>query len=310
MKVSDCLTDLAEVVLQCALEVAWSDLAAKHGTPRVATATGLQTAGLGVIAYGKMGGMELSYRSDLDLVFLHDSTGATAETDGIKPLENSMFFSRLVRRLVHFLTTQTGSGALYEVDTRLRPSGRSGLLVVSVDGFERYQEENAWTWEHQALLRARPVAGSGKIAREFERIRTETLCERVRREQLLEDVLSMREKMRKQLDKSSGQQFDLKQGAGGIGDIEFLVQYLVLRNAHDHPAVIHYPDNIRQLGALGATGCLPVADVERLQQAYRDYRLCLHRLTLNGELPLLADAQFKTERAYVRKQWRQHMRAS
>ena len=188
---------------------------------------GYAHAGIGVIAYGKLGGMELSYRSDLDLVFLHNSSGARQETNGDKPLENGIFFGRLVRRLVHFLTTQTSSGALYEVDTRLRPSGRSGLLVVSVEGFERYQEDNAWTWEHQALLRSRAVAGDAVIAREFERIRAETLRHRVRRDQLLDDVLSMRDKMRKQLDKSSKTLFDLKQGLGGLGDIEFLVQYVV-----------------------------------------------------------------------------------
>ena len=159
--------------------------------------------------YGKLGGMELSYRSDLDLVFLHDSSGPKQETDGDSPLDNSLFFARLVRRLTHFLTAQTASGALYEVDTRLRPSGRSGMLVSTVEGFERYQEEHAWTWEHQALLRGRPVAGSAIIAREFERIRFETLRHRVHREKLLEYVKSMRAKMRKQLDKSTADQFDL-----------------------------------------------------------------------------------------------------
>jgi glutamate-ammonia-ligase adenylyltransferase len=267
MKVSDRLTELAEIVLSRALDVAWADLVRKHGAPTCSVSQGERTAGFGVIAYGKFGGMELSYRSDLDLVFLHDSSGAKQETDGDHPLENSMFFGRLVRRLTHFLTAQTASGALYEVDTRLRPSGHSGLLVSTVDGFERYQEDNAWTWEHQALLRSRPVAGSAVIAREFERIRSETLRHRVHRDTLLEDVLSMRAKMRKQLDKSSAQQFDLKQGAGGIGDIEFLVQYLVLRNAGEHPAVIHYPDNIRQLGTLAAVGCLRESDVVQLVPA-------------------------------------------
>src|SRR5690606_11550594 len=168
------------------------------------------------IAYGKLAGMELSYRSDLDLVFLHDSTGEVQETDGERPLDNAAFFVRLVRRIVHLLDTQTGSGALYKVDTRLRPSGRSGLLVSNVEAFERYQEENAWTWEHQALLRSRPVAGSAVIAREFERVRSETLRFRVRRERLREDVVSMRRRMREQLDGSGEEHFDLKQGRGGI----------------------------------------------------------------------------------------------
>jgi glutamate-ammonia-ligase adenylyltransferase len=307
MKVSDRLTELAEIVLNRALDIAWADLVKKHGEPKYSIAHGERRAGFGVIAYGKLGGMELSYRSDLDLVFLHDSSGSNQETDGDNPLDNSMFFGRLVRRLTHFLMAQTASGALYDVDTRLRPSGRSGLLVSTVEGFERYQEDNAWTWEHQALLRSRPIAGSPVIAREFERIRSETLRHRVHREQLLDDVRSMRAKMRKQLDKSSAQQFDLKQGAGGIGDIEFLVQYLVLKNAREHPAVIHYPDNIRQLGTLAAAGCLAEPDVVRLQDIYKTYRLCLHRLALDEQPPLVGSEEFPEEREFVAQIWEREL---
>jgi len=263
-----------------------------------------------VIAYGKLGGIELSYGSDLDLVFLHESADTTAAeqmTNGARPLELSVFFGRLVRRVVHFLTTQTGSGALYEVDTRLRPSGRSGLLVTSVLAFERYQEENAWTWEHQALLRARPVAGSARVAREFERIRAETLKNRVRREDLLEDVIAMRQKMRRQLDRSDSESFDLKQGHGGIGDIEFVVQYLVLRNAASHPAVIHYSDNIRQLGTLAAASCLPDEDVSHLQEIYKSYRLRLHHLVLDERPPLVPNADFPAEREFVNMIWSRTM---
>jgi len=307
MKVSDWLTELAEIVLNRALDIAWADLVKKHGTPTFFTVHGKRRAGFGVIAYGKLGGMELSYRSDLDLVFLHDSSGQKQETDGDNPLDNSMFFGRLVRRLTHFLTAQTASGAMYEVDTRLRPSGRSGLLVSTIEGFERYQEEHAWTWEHQALLRSRPVAGSAVIAREFERIRSETLRFRVHREQLLEDVKLMRAKMRSQLDKSDAQQFDLTQGAGGIGDIEFLVQYLVLKNAGEYPAVIHYPDNIRQLGTLAAAGCLAQADVVRLQEIYKAYRLCLHRLALDEKPPLVPSKDFPEEREFVVQIWQREL---
>jgi len=269
MKVSDHLTELAELVLAAALSIAQSDLARRHGLPVVKTDDGEREAGFGVIAYGKLGGMELSYRSDLDLVFLHDSEGVGQYTNGDHPLENSMFFGRLVRRLVHFLTAQTSSGALYQVDTRLRPSGRSGLLVINMEGFERYQEENAWTWEHQALLRSRPVAGSAAVAREFDRIRIETLCNRVHVAALRDDVMSMRAKMRSQLDKTTALHFDLKQGEGGIGDIEFLVQYLVLKNAHHEPTLIHYTDNIRQLGTLEAEGLLDAADDAEMQENYR-----------------------------------------
>ncbi len=304
MKVSDRLTELAEIVLNKALEIAWMDLTGKHGIPRAVHEDATYNPGLGVIAYGKFGGIELSYRSDLDLVFLHDSSGTAQQTDGNKPLDNSMFFARLVRRLVHFLTTRTASGALYQIDTRLRPSGRSGLLVISVEGFERYQEENAWTWEHQALLRSRPVAGSAAVLREFEQIRSQTLKARVRRDRLSGDVADMRNRMRRQLDRSGEGIFDLKQGAGGIGDIEFIVQYLVLANAAEHPAVIHYPDNIRQLGTLGAAGCLAEAEVLRLQEIYKAYRLKLHRLALDEKPAEVVDREFSDERQFVTELWK------
>jgi glutamate-ammonia-ligase adenylyltransferase len=179
---------------------------------------------------------------------------------------------------------------------------------VSVDGFARYQEENAWTWEHQALLRSRPIAGSAAVAREFERIRLETLTRRVHRETLLDDVLSMRAKMRRQLDKSTADRFDLKQGRGGIGDIEFLVQYLVLRHAGSHPALLHFPDNIRQLGVLGAVGLLDPDEVERLQEAYRNYRRVAHRLVLDGKAAVVSADAFSAERAFVISLWERRMK--
>ena len=307
MKVSDRLTELAEVVVGAALAFAWSDLTRKHGLPRCGTAGEQHTAGLAVIAYGKMGGMELSYQSDLDLVFLHDAKLEGGETDGETPLDNNMFFARLTRRLVHFLSAQTGSGALYDVDTRLRPSGRSGLLVINVDGFRKYQEQDAWTWEHQALLRSRPIAGSQEIAREFEDIRTQTLCGRINQNELASDVLSMRKRMRKELDKSVATGFDLKQGEGGIGDIEFLVQFLVLKNAATHPALIHYTDNIRQLGALDATGILDPDAVARLQAAYRDFRRTLHHLSLDDQPSLVDPSTFEEERAFVSALWQREI---
>lgn len=307
MKVSDALTDLAEIILTRLLEIAWQDLVRKHGEPWFSVNGVRRRAGFGVIAYGKLGGMELSYGSDLDLVFLHDSTGTDQQTDGDKPLDNSVFFARLVRRLVHFLTTQTASGALYEVDTRLRPSGRSGLLVVNVEAFERYQIDNAWTWEHQALLRSRPVAGNVSVHREFERIRTDTLRYRVDRQNLADDVRSMRARMRQQLDKSSPELFDLKQAPGGIADLEFLVQYLVLKNANRDATVIHYRDNIRQLGTLAAAGCLACPEVQRLQETYRKYRARLHRLALDARPPLVADSEFRDERRRVIDLWRREV---
>ncbi len=303
MKVSDSLTFLAEVVLAEALSTAWRDLVDKHGAPSHVVDGERRATGFGIIAYGKLGGLELSYGSDLDIVFLHDSKAEAQTTDGDKPIDNAVFFSRLVRRLVHYLSTYTNSGLLYEVDTRLRPSGRKGLLVTSTDAFERYQDENAWTWEHQALLRARPVAGNAIIGREFDRIRNETLTHRVRLETLRNDVLEMRARMRKELDRSDAEHFDLKQGRGGIGDIEFLVQYLVLRKAGEHKALIEYTDNIRQLDALAACGEIAQRDATDLQEIYRQYRRCQHHLVLNDEPAIVAAAQFPQERDRVSHAW-------
>lgn len=305
MKVSDKLTDLAEIVLNHALDVAWQDLTDKHGVPEYVTNGRRHRAGFGIIAYGKLGGIELSYGSDLDLVFLHDSCGEQQRTSGDKPLDNAMFFIRLVRRLAHFLTTQTGSGMLYQVDMRLRPDGQSGLLVSSVEAFETYQEEHAWTWEHQALLRARPVAGSSEIAAEFERIRSETLSSGAGLDKLCKDVASMRSRMRAKLDKSGDQLFDLKQGGGGIGDIEFLVQYLVLANARKNPAVFHFSDNIRQLDALATAGCISAEISLRLQDIYKAYRLRTHHLLLDDRQALVPQTEFETEQKYVEGLWRQ-----
>jgi glutamate-ammonia-ligase adenylyltransferase len=303
MRVSDVLTDLAETVLEYALAVAWDDMTAQHGRPFYEYQGLRRPAGFGIIGYGKLGGIELSYGSDLDLVFLHDSRGERQQTDGPKGLDNARFFSRLVRRLVHFLTTQTGSGALYEIDTRLRPDGHSGVLVSSTEAFERYQEENAWTWEHQALLRARPVAGSATVARMFEQIRAEALTSRVRGDTLRDDVVSMRQRMRNELDKSGDGMFDLKQGAGGIGDLEFIVQYLLLANAREHRSVIHYPDNIRQLSTLAACGCIEEETALRMQDIYRAYRLRLHHLTLAEATLLVSDREFVAERHDIQTFW-------
>jgi len=251
----------------------------------------------------------LSYGSDLDIIFLHDSKGAEQTTMGDKPLDNAVFFSRLIRRLVHFLTTHTSSGVLYEIDTRLRPSGRKGLLVTSTDAFERYQAENAWTWEQQALLRARPVAGSAAVGREFDRIRTATLTRKVRIESLRDDVLEMRARMRSELDRSDSTVFDLKQGLGGIGDIEFLVQFLVLKQAREHASVIEFSDNIRQLDALVNCGAVAADTAAELQEIYRKYRLRQHHLVLNDEAPLVDAQQFLGERERISRAWDEYFEA-
>ncbi len=310
MKVSDALTFLAEAVLDAALAIAWRELAGRHGIPTFELDGDKYEAGFGIVAYGKLGGLELSYGSDLDIVFLNDSRGTRQETNGSKPLDNAVFFMRLARRLIHFLTTQTSSGVLYEIDMRLRPSGRKGLLVTTLDAFERYQANEAWTWEHQALLRARPVAGTSAVAKAFDAIRERTLCNAVRRDTLCTDVVEMRQKMRAELDRSTPEALDLKHGDGGLVDIEFLVQYLVLSNARDKVELIEYSDNIRQLDALAAMGVLDSETAAQLQDAYRTYRTRHHHLVLNGERPLVPPEQFARERSLVAGLWEKYLAGS
>jgi glutamate-ammonia-ligase adenylyltransferase len=287
MKVSDRLTDIAEMVLQAALDLSWSEVTPQYGVPQCRENGKVREVNFAVVAYGKFGGLELGYGSDLDLIFLNDSAGEAQETNGGKTLENSVFFVRLTRRIIDILSMPTSSGHLYEVDTRLRPSGKSGLLVSSLSAFERYQREDAWTWEHQALLRGRVVAGNDAIRSEFAELRKRVLTELVNRETLQADVTDMRERMRGELDKSTEEMFDLKQGKGGVTDIEFMVQYLVLREAQKQPALVYWSDNIRQLESLAEHGILEPAVTDALADAYRAYRQQMHHFALAGK-PALA----------------------
>ena len=303
MRVSDRLTNVAEIVLQEALDLALAELGARHGEPRCIVAGKQRTAGFAIAGYGKLGGWELGYGSDLDIVFLHDSEGEEQETDGEKPLDNAVFFARVARRITAILTVHTPTGPLYEVDTRLRPSGNSGLLVTSLQSLDAYQRNDAWTWEHQALLRARAVAGKESVRDAFQALRKKTLLEYVRRDTLREDVVKMRDRMRKELNKSTAEQFDIKQGEGGMIDIEFLVQYLVLLHAPDHEALLTWSDNIRQLEALDAAGILTRPEAEELAEIYRAYRTRVHLLALAGEPALAPVADFAAESERVSRQW-------
>jgi glutamate-ammonia-ligase adenylyltransferase len=301
MKVSDRLTETAELVVDHSLRTARRELVAKHGTPRCGPP--LREAGFAVIGYGKLAGLELGYASDLDLVFLHDSVGAVQETDGTPPLDNERFFSRLVQRLIHFLSIQTSSGRLYEVDTRLRPSGRSGLLVTSLEGFRHYQTHEAWVWEHQALLRSRALAGSENVCRAFEAIRRDVLVSHVNRATLKAEVAKMRRRMRTELSLAKEGRFDLKQDSGGIADIEFLVDYWVLANSAEHPELVEFPDNIRQLEALERVGLVPAERCAKLKEAYLALRQRVHELALDEAGRVVPAAEFTAVRDLVRGIW-------
>ncbi len=307
MKVSDRLTDIAELVLEAAVGSAWRGLSTRHGTPMCGEPGNVRPTGFAVIAYGKLGGIELGYGSDLDLVFIHDSSGSVQQTDGADSLDNAVFFLRLTRRIVSVLTTQTASGTLYKVDMRLRPSGRSGLLVSSLSAFESYQKTEAWTWEHQALLRARAVAGDADLRAQFEEMRRELLCHHIRCEFLREDVRDMRERMRTELGSSRNGRFDLKQDAGGIADIEFLVQYWVLSAAGSKPELVRYSDNVRQLEALAESGVIDPGTSDQLREIYLAYRERLHRLSLGDDEALVGEEEFRAERKMVQTAWREAM---
>ena len=307
MKVSDRLTDVAELIVERAMELGWQQMTAQFGTPMCGEGAERRAVRICAVGYGKLGGMELGYSSDLDLVFLHDSNGERQETSASRPIDNQLFFVRVAQRIMHLLTMHSGAGRLYAVDVRLRPSGKGGLLVTNIRAFAEYQEHDAWTWEHQALLHARAVAGAAELRSEFERLRLEVLMHHVRRANLRDEVRSMRERMRRELSKAKAGEFDLKQDPGGIADIEFLAQYWALLWAHVHATVAMFSDTIRQLETLASGDLVPQATVDVLTAAYRTYRGRAHHLGLEGREAVVTANDFAAERAQVMRIWTQTM---
>lgn len=305
MKVSDRLTDIAELVIGLAARIARREIERKHGVPMHGDADRMQESGLVVIAYGKLGGLELGYGSDLDLVFLHDSEGERQESAGPAVIDNQRYFVRLVQRIIHYLSVQTTSGRLYEIDTRLRPDGASGMLVASLASFERYQNNEAWTWEHQALLRSRPVAGPPSLRETYARIRTDALTHAVDRDGLRAEVARMRRRMRDELATGTREAFDVKQDSGGLADIEFLIDFWVLANAPEHPSLIEFPDNVRQLEALEKTGILEAGVCRSLKDDYLALRAKTHELALSDGGRLVPIARFAELRERIQVLWQQ-----
>ncbi len=307
MQVSDRLTDVAELILEQALALAWLRTVTIHGEPRCVDADGPRGARVAIVGYGKLGGMELGYGSDLDLVFLHDSAGEQQQTAGPKAADNEVFFLRLAQRLVHLLTVHTAAGRLYEVDVRLRPSGKGGLAFTQIRAFEDYQRREAWTWEHQALLHSRWVAGDAKLGAEFGRIRREVLMHAVRRQTLREDIGAMRERMRTELSRAREGFFDLKQDRGGIADIEFMAQYWVLRFVIDQPPLCEFADTIRHLESVGSAALVDHRVIDRLVDAYRRYREAAHHLSLEQHTPVVEEGPWADTRVQVATIWEQVM---
>jgi glutamate-ammonia-ligase adenylyltransferase len=267
-RLADHLSELADIMLELAIRYAWKKLLKKHcEVPRFA-----------VVSYGKLGGKELGYASDLDLIFLFDDPDPDAAAT----------YAKLATRLNTWLSSQTSAGQLFETDLRLRPNGDSGLMVVSLESFRQYQLESAWVWEHQALTRARFSAGDRAIGDGFEKIRCEILCKERDLAKLREDVLAMRQKM---YDAHGGKSalFDLKHDPGGIIDVEFIVQYLVLGHARAHHELTANRGNIALLRMAAEAGLIPAELADKVRDAYREYRRLQHGLRLNN-LPARVDA--------------------
>ncbi|MCW8929448.1 MAG: bifunctional [glutamate--ammonia ligase]-adenylyl-L-tyrosine phosphorylase/[glutamate--ammonia-ligase] adenylyltransferase [Gammaproteobacteria bacterium] len=325
-KVSDYLTWLAEVIVDFVLQTAWHDLMTRFGEPQVNPHNSLLKKdeekaalekGFGILGFGKMGGIELGYSSDLDMVFIFSDDYVGGVTDGIntdesslstgKSVDNLQFYSKLSFRIMHILQTQTHSGILYEADIRLRPNGNSGLITSSLKSFREYQLEKAWTWEHQALVRARFISGDERLISDFNTIRQEVLSHCRETEVLKKEVRDMREKMRQSLAQKRKGYFDIKQDFGGVADIEFIVQYMVLKEACNYPQLLAWTDNQRILEMLAETALLSEATVNELSQCYLLFRERLHQLSLQEVSGLVSEEEFKTEREKIQQHWSEIM---
>ena len=297
MKVSDHLTWLAEVIMAQVVELAWQQMSARYGEPANASA---DDKGLAVLAYGKLGGLELGYGSDLDLVFVHNCD-SQASTSGERPIDSKQFYLKLVQRVLHLCTTRTNSGVLYDIDTRLRPSGNSGLLAINIETYSQYLQQEAWTWEHQALVRARAIYGSQALQQRFTQIRQQILSLPRPLAKLRQDVIDMRDKLRQHHGLDAD---DPKHSVGGIVDLEFISQYLVLAYAAEDAALYQYSDNIRILAAAAKHGLLAEEQKQQLQQAYQLLRGAGHRQTLApATLPSLDSLQ--SAKQQVEHVWQQ-----
>ena len=255
---------LADGVVARVLALAQHEVANAHGV--------IEGARFAVLGYGSLGGEELGFGSDLDLVFLYDAPRHAGEgeahSNGARPLDATRWFARLAQKIVALLGAVTAAGRLFDVDVRLRPDGAKGLLVSSLASFSEYQRERAWTWEHQALVRARFVAGDAALHADFERVRGDTLGRPRERQRVREDVVAMRRRMRAELDRSDAAMFDLKQGEGGLVDLEFLLQALVLERAASNRELLGPRNTPGLVDAMRAAGIFDANTETALKEAH------------------------------------------
>ena len=280
---SDHLSALADLMLEETLRLCWGKMPRKHTAEHR----------FAILGYGKLGGKELGYASDLDLVFVHDDPDPDCQ----------VIYSRLAQRINTWLDSHTAAGHLFETDTRLRPNGEAGLIVVSLEAFELYQRKNAWVWEHQALTRARFCAGNKEVGAKFERMRDEFLSQPRDVAALRKEVLAMRHKMY-EAHALKGEGFEIKHDPGGLIDVEFIVQYLVLAYAHQWQEFCGNKGNIALLRLAGNVGLLPADLAERTADAYRELRRAQHSLRLNQHPSRIFDGSLETARDAVRESWK------
>ncbi|KAE9527111.1 bifunctional [glutamate--ammonia ligase]-adenylyl-L-tyrosine phosphorylase/[glutamate--ammonia-ligase] adenylyltransferase [Testudinibacter aquarius] len=300
MKVSDHLTYLAEAMISAVVNLAWRQTSERFGTPDHLQP---EQKNFLVIAYGKLGGIELGYNSDLDLVFLYDAPANGQTIGGKRSIDSSQFYLRLAQKIISIFSINTRAGILYEVDMRLRPSGAAGLLVSSLTAFETYQQQDAWTWEKQALVRTRAIYGETALRQRFEQIRADILATPRDVAQLRQEVSQMRLKMYEHLAETQSGLFNIKTDPGGITDIEFIAQYLVLANTPNHPELSRWSDNVRIFDSMAQVGVLSAEQTKKLKRSYVDLRNKIHHLNLIGKKSIVSAEQFSVERAFVREIW-------
>lgn len=304
-KVSDHLTYLSEALMGYVIHIAWAQMVEKFGMPSNVIDT--DRKGFAVIGYGKMGGFELGYGSDLDVVFLHDSE-ISGQTNGRRAIDNQLFYFRLGQRIIHLFSARTNSGILYEIDMRLRPSGDSGPIVAGMIGYEKYLRNDAWTWEHQALVRSRAVFSDDILLAQFNTLRESVLSLPRDKKVLAKSVSDMRKKMRDHLNRAETGLFDLKQSPGGMVDIEFIAQYLVLAYAAEcDKSLCKWSDNLRIFETCKELQLLTETQEKSLNKAYYVIRDAAHRLTLNKQTRIVDKKSIEAECQAVIKIWEQFL---
>jgi glutamate-ammonia-ligase adenylyltransferase len=300
--VSQYLTELAEVVLHAVYQLACIALEDQYGKPQCIVDGVMREANFAIIGYGKLGGHEMHYQSDLDVIFLHDSTGSEQVTNGKKSIDNSIYFARLAQKIISMTSILTSSGKLYEIDSRLRPEGASGLLVTSDHAYLQYQLNKAWTWEHQALVRARHVGGSPRLQSIFQGMRQRILCIERDPQKLKQDIIKMRAKIAQTKAPKEGDYRNLKYSKGCMVDIEFMVQYWSLLHANKVSSISTYSDNIGVINELFRLDLISSRQ-SQLVGIYQTYHRLLHRTVLQNNPAEIASEKIAVAVEHVNHCW-------